>query len=493
MEYPEFLSTFMRSYVLTISDDQHLLEKLKVDPLIAADFFMQSCDDLMWVHQHENLLSQLLSWLTQQFLISELSLQKAKDLAQVIQNNYGEMSGIVKPDFSIRGDKEEFLMNGLLFGSASDFFRAKALEKYRVNQIEVITLPGMQDVILQKVCDYLNYGVVDLWKIDLPQLLDLIRQAEYWNLFSLKRLGEERLTHYVDRGNLLEMFQFSHENQLFHLRSTCVKLLNRFENDLQVMENGHLLTFIFYRFRIRTLEIFERLKNFITCLVCQGDLILDKAFEEVVNEIPHLKILDISQSQEASEYLLTIPQEIEELNLSACSWLNANLLNQLTLRCPRLKVLKLNRNEQLDYAAWTSLQNLKRLEHLEISGCSYLTDQELKIIISSCPQLEILHLNDCSQLTRQAFFEMSKILTDLKELHVKRGNLDDSTLIQVISNCPNLNHLNLSYNRQITDQGLLQVIKMGRQLATLDLVQTSISARCQSQLKKNNPHLSLNL
>lgn len=492
MELPSFLSKALYVNLQSIESLDSLQKLLRQNPSKAADFFIQACGDLMWVHAHEDFMSKLLIWLTDQFFKSELSTHKAKQIAAAIQENYDEFQGFLYPQFYLRVNEVDFPIQGLLFASTSDFFRTKAMEKYREDSQEIINIPESSSDYFVYIIEFIQYGKVNnLWKIDQSHLLEIIRLSNRWNLFQLKQECEERLTHYVDRNNLLEMLRFSRDKELFHLQSTCVKILNRFENDLQVTVEDHQLTFIFYRFWLRTLEIYDYLKDQIVRITCPGGLLGEPSFKLVVNSAPKLIGVDISLSPEFSENVYALPPRLQELNLSSCPWINGEHFEKLFKLCPLIRILKLNRDEQLNYRAWGFLQKLTRLAKLELAECIYLSDDELKIILNSCPRLEHLNLNGCTQLTRQAFFEMGSFLPGLRELHVKRCNLDDATLIELASHSKDLALLNISYNSQISDRGLLQVIKTCPALKTLDLTLSAISHEGVASLLKLKPELNI--
>lgn len=492
MELPSFLSDKLHAKLKSVTDSTQLMEILIKEPNQGADFFIQASEDLMWIHQHEEVMKKLLANLTDAFLRTQLSMQKAKMMAAVLQKNYNEFLRIMEVSFILRVEEEEFPIQGLLFGSSSDAFRIKAFEKYMQDKIEVIHIPTASPANFSYLLEFIKYGQVEnLWKADQKQLIEIIRLANRWSLYELKYLCEERLTHYVDRTNLLDMLKFSTEKELYHLQKTCVKILNRFENDVQVYQEEKGLIFTFYKFNLRSLEIFEQLKEDITHLVCQGDLLKDSVFENVVNQIPRLAGLDLSQTPEFSEHVFAIPPKLKELNLSSCPWLNLDILNRIIEICPKLSSLKLNRNDQLPYQSWTLLQKLPQLLKLEIADSIYLKDNELGILVNSCSQLEVLNLSGCSQLSRQAFFELAHTMTNLRELDLKKCNIDDSALLEIAYRCRELSKLNISYNMQISLRGLMQVLKACPNLKVLDLTLTSISQQGIQDLLEVRPDLNI--
>src|SRR5262249_19595049 len=152
-------------------------------------------------------------------------------------------------------------------------------------------------------------------------------------------------------------------------------------------------------FQMRTMDVFERVKNNITHLICSGDLTRDPTFSKVLGQCPKLLSLDISHSTDFTEQLKSIPYRLEELDISKCAWLSEYEFRQIVQICPHLSSLKLSSNVQLNFSAWSELQKLKGLKVLDLSRCNQIQDRDLKIILMACRMVTDLELEECKGIT----------------------------------------------------------------------------------------------
>ena len=107
-----------------------------------------------------------------------------------------------------------------------------------------------------------------------------------------------------------------------------------------------------------------------------------------------------------------------------------------------------------------ALNNITRmfgasLKSLELSGCSLLTDQGLKVI-TRCENLETLDLGDLGSLNGTCLETISKKCTKLEQLDLYNGwAIQD----EAFENCvfPNLTYLNCLECHRLTDTGLAYI------------------------------------
>ncbi|KAK9779590.1 hypothetical protein AB5N19_12722 [Seiridium cardinale] len=119
----------------------------------------------------------------------------------------------------------------------------------------------------------------------------------------------------------------------------------------------------------------------------------------------------------------------------------------------KLRHLNLSRCRHLSSRGVEALGHLvPELEGLQLSGCTALTDSALEPILASTPRLTHLELEDLAELTN-----------DLLSQHLAKAPC-----------APKLEHLSVSYCENLSDTGMLPVIKNCVSLRSVDMDNTRI-------------------
>ena len=140
-------------------------------------------------------------------------------------------------------------------------------------------------------------------------------------------------------------------------------------------------------------------------------------------------------------------------------------------------------------------QNCKRLQYIDLSNKSYITNNEICIIANNCIKLVYINLSGCNLLTnslgylsqkckRLSRFNLSKLTIDKKYIlqFVQNCNklksidfektlftyLKNEIINEVSNHCNNLCWLNLSYTN-VSDDNVLEILKKTRLLNSLKL------------------------
>jgi F-box/leucine-rich repeat protein 2/20 len=159
---------------------------------------------------------------------------------------------------------------------------------------------------------------------------------------------------------------------------------------------------------------------------------------------------------------------LERLVLSGCVELNdealktmvhgtnpeIDILTERPIVPPRkLRHLNLSRCRHLTNDGVEALGHLvPELEGLQLSGCTALTDSSLAPILANTPRLTHLELEDLAELTNDLFSQ-----------HLAKAPC-----------APKLEHLSVSYCENLSDTGLLPVIKNCVSLRSIDMDNTRI-------------------
>uniref|UniRef100_A0A673NCD2 F-box/LRR-repeat protein 2-like n=1 Tax=Sinocyclocheilus rhinocerous TaxID=307959 RepID=A0A673NCD2_9TELE len=108
-----------------------------------------------------------------------------------------------------------------------------------------------------------------------------------------------------------------------------------------------------------------------------------------------------------------------------------------------------------DASMKTFAQNCRNIEHLNLNGCTKITDSTC-----GCRMLENLNLSWCDQITSDGIEALSRGCTSVRALFL-RGctQLDDTALKQLQKHCPELMTINMQSCTQITDDGFVSLCR----------------------------------
>ncbi|XP_072291438.1 F-box and leucine-rich repeat protein 13 [Eucyclogobius newberryi] len=100
------------------------------------------------------------------------------------------------------------------------------------------------------------------------------------------------------------------------------------------------------------------------------------------------------------------------------------------------------------------------LVHLNLRGCTFITWPSLKCV-SECRNLQELNLSECSNITDVMVQKITKGCPCLLYLNLSCTNITNPALRELSRNCLNLQYLSVAYCSGFTDQGFVY-LKTGR-------------------------------
>ncbi|XP_055078559.1 dynein regulatory complex subunit 6 [Periophthalmus magnuspinnatus] len=103
--------------------------------------------------------------------------------------------------------------------------------------------------------------------------------------------------------------------------------------------------------------------------------------------------------------------------------------------------------------------------HLNLRGCTFLTWPSIKCV-SECRNLQELNLSECSNITDVMVQKLTKGCPGLLYLNLSATNITNQALRELSRNCLNLQYLSVAYCCRFTDQGFLY-LTTGRGCHTL--------------------------
>ncbi|OTB08025.1 hypothetical protein M426DRAFT_71449 [Hypoxylon sp. CI-4A] len=212
--------------------------------------------------------------------------------------------------------------------------------------------------------------------------------------------------------------------------------------------------------------------------------------------------------------------QLETLNVSWCKHMDAKGVKMVVLGCPKLRELRAGEVKGFtNLAVAEAIFSTNNLERLVLSGCTDLNDEAFKTMIhGSRPEIDLLtdrpivpprklrHLDisRCSQLTSEAVAVLGHLVPDLEGLQLSGCiSLTDAALQPILATTPRLTHLELedlseltndilsehlakapcapriehlsiSYCENLSDLGMLPVMKNCVSLQSVDMDNTRI-------------------
>lgn len=492
MQLPPLLAAQFQ-YLAKANTDEELFGILLEQPPQMLEFFENVTEFDSWCEKHPDLMKGILGWAMEQAYQDNLSFEFAKRYAQVIYDHTATLDPFVPLNITVEIEGKKLEMNGLLLATSSHFFRQRLIKECRDAGLHTLKLEGVTYDLFLFIEEFINTGSSwKLWRKTKEELLKTLLQASQWEIFGLVDAIQESMKRYLDSGNALDLLLLSHEKDWFILKRACIDFINGEYLGVRIIDKGkQALGLEFLDFKERGMGIFESLKPYITHLIISSLLTQEVLFRDVVNGCPQLISIDIAHTHAFSENLRYIPSHLQELNISKCGWINQNTLREIIQTCPRLKSLDISSNPQLTYNAWSEIQKLRDLKALDFSRCHQLTNEEFKLLLKACRKVTDLSTEDCGGVYENAFFDIGRMVPELLSLNVARCTINDSSLIEIATQCKSLTRLDLSRCANITKKGVLETVKEALQLKELNLTRTQIPDFVIEEIHQMSPFLKI--
>ncbi|XP_013381287.1 F-box protein SKP2B [Lingula anatina] len=133
-----------------------------------------------------------------------------------------------------------------------------------------------------------------------------------------------------------------------------------------------------------------------------------------------------------------------------------------TLLCPALTHLDLHGVYVTEKIMNHIARNCSGLTHLNLKDCGYvMTDHLAQRIFKKLCNLEVLNLEGCRHLTDSTIILISKHLTNLQQIYLTyMPKISEKAVFELLDMCPNLLHVDIYDNRNITEDGRLELAKI---------------------------------
>jgi F-box and leucine-rich repeat protein 2/20 len=137
---------------------------------------------------------------------------------------------------------------------------------------------------------------------------------------------------------------------------------------------------------------------------------------------------------------------LKALRLENCRWINDDAIQTLCINCPNIEVINLKQCLNLTDKGFTSIGNcLSRLVDINLDSC-LITEDGLDAISNGCPLLESIDISWCKFLSVNSLLRLFRHSCQNLKFFNARGVtsvINDAILQQIALKCSNLVYLNL--------------------------------------------------
>lgn len=492
MQLPALMYKSLR-YAKEIATDDELFKKLVEKPPDLIKFLVKACDDETWALNHPAFMKQGIAWVTEQFFQDRLMMDFAQRVAKMLREHNSALEEFIPKNLTIKLKETDVQINSLLFGSASEFLREMVRRECRDRKRTVLQLKEISYQRFELVEEYVNTGLtLELVRKEKGMVVKILNLAMQWELDDLSIACQDMLKNYLTSENVFDTMIRAHVKRRLHLRAACYDFVNQYKLGYRFEDRGpDYMAFEFLEFTENSWEAFEKVRPYITHLICGGRTTEEADFVKALHACPKLLCLDISRSATFSDYLLEIPSTLEELEASSCPWMNNANLTRLLEVCVQLSRLSLVSDVDITAEGWSALQKLERLRNLDLTRCSQVGDDELRLLLQACKGLIILSLEECRRLSDGGFIDIPKYNPGLTVLNLARTQISDLPLIDIATNSRFLNKINISRCEFITEGGVLELLRNARELREVNIVHCDISKEGVAALRKRFPYVKI--
>ena len=195
------------------------------------------------------------------------------------------------------------------------------------------------------------------------------------------------------------------------------------------------------------------------------------AFDLMTKASTHLQCLRLAYcknwlDQDALRNILKQNPRLQELDLTGCSSLTNLTLFTLTESCRSLKELRLRECRWVSSDAVTQLSLCcTDLEVVDLGGCWEVVDACVASLVSCCTKLKFLSVNDCYSVSDQSISLIAKCCSGLQHLGVKScWRVTNSSIVLVGEYCKQLKSLEVKDCRDINEISLARLRPKGIQI-----------------------------
>ncbi|GAU49385.1 hypothetical protein TSUD_177340 [Trifolium subterraneum] len=226
---------------------------------------------------------------------------------------------------------------------------------------------------------------------------------------------------------------------------------------------------------------------------CTGYSYAGLAF--LLSKCQHIQHLNLRRTNFLNDQhvvqLSSFIDNLVSINLSECNMLTKLALFALVRECPLLSEIKMENIGSEIVEDSDSLMDFRvypQLKSLHLANNSWLSDENINTFAFIFPNLQLLDLNSCTDISEEAIGQVLKrccnirhlnlsglnplrinfVLT-LEVLNLSNSGIDDSTLYMISKSCSGLLQFALRNCVDVTEKGVMQVVENCTQLREINL------------------------
>ena len=487
MDLPGILPSDLKN--LEASNDKELYEELVVSTKRLTQFISFAADDETWSSKHGEFYKLVLAWYTRQSFQERVKEVYLQTIILSFQEHYSILESYLPRPLNVQIEEVLIPVNPFIISVQSSYLKSLLKKAVQEKSAHVIHLTDVPLELVRFALHYLESASVEgLFRFERPTVLKLLELAEKWGIAGLADECQEVLKRYISEENVAEELLNAIKKKRLVLLNRCKDVFNARFRDGQILSCSEgVLVFEFINFEEKALLAFDIVKSLVTHLSFKGDLTEGEHFAKALAQAPRLIGLILSETDEWSPFFPEIPQKIYSLDVSKCTWLGDNELRLLLSLIPRVSILSLAENTQITYRGFAELRNLYGLKSLNLEKCSQLENDALNLILQGAGGLTELNLHGCRKLTDGSFYELGKRTPQLMKLGLSRTVIADGALADISFKCQGLTELELDHCLNITEAGLFDCIRNAKQLKILSIREDRFDEKVIRDLKKQYP------
>lgn len=492
MQFPTVVPQEL-SYVKSAISDDALFELLVQKPFDLTAFFEAASDDETWADTHNVFIKKTLEWITKQTYDNKLAQDIVDRIGRATQKHYNVLMPFLPNNITLKLSDVEIPASGIMLSAASSYLSKLMLKECRDKKSNILVLNKVTSKEFAPVLNYINMeSTEDILTMGQDDLINIIKISIYWDIQPLSSLTQKLLAKYLTDENIVDMtFRARNEHWLLFARHCADYLNNRNLGFLIEIPSLERLVFEFLGFKEDTIKNFNIFKPLITDIAVKGSLSEDSNFGAALKQCPKLIGVSLNKTKAFTSQLVELPRNLQELNLSECPWISVATLKQLHAYCPEIESLDFSNDVHLNFSVWGELAKFRQLKRLSLNKCHQIQDSDISILLISCSGLKRLSLMGCTKITEKGFLDIAKSRLRLLHLELSRCSLSDNIIVEIGSRCKVLADLDISNCDQLTEKGVLGVVRNAKMLVELNITRCHIPLPAIEEIKRIAPLLNL--
>ncbi len=459
-------------------------------------FFEAAGSDETWAVEHREVIEEILAWLTKEYACGRLRHRYARRVVETVHQHSQTLVEMLPKDVGFSAKRYLTKGNSLMYASQSLFFREVIEREYKPDKkILWLSLEEIPKDVFQIVEESVNNGVVqDLWRLELKDLLRVIKRAGAWDLRGLVTQVAEVIRRYVDLDNGMKILRIAYDHSLPELMQVTCEAVGSvsFGVNFFVTDEAQRLGVEITEFRARNEEMLHAIAPIVWRLALRGKTSVTLEHKRLLPELVHLHVLDLEGSEAYDLELIDELPPLTDLNMNACSWLSDAIGAHFLQHQPGLQRLHLNENRQLEFETYRAITFMKGLEELYCVYCGGLTDGFLAMIARDCPSLTRLSIAWCPQISDVGLQGLGHLRPNLAEVDISHCTRVSADGIQdLLRPGHRLRKLVMTDLPLVSEDAMFDAVALSPTLKHLDVRGCGATPAGLSSLRKAKPNLEV--